>query len=1455
MFSTLITRKTILTITILLITDLLSAQITADFTVNINEGCAPLSVTFTNTSTPLDDMTYLWDFGNGNTSTVNDPQTTFITSGQYTITLTATDGEDSVTTSKEAYITVVSNPVASFTYNGQTEDCVPFEATFENESTDANNSSLSYTWSFGDGDRSYEEAPTHTYNAAGTYNVTLVVENEYGCQSSYTLPQNLEAVQPEASFGANPSSSCTGELSAAFNNLSEARDDFSSLWSFGDTETSTERTTVHFYASPGSYTVQLKITDDLGCTDSVYFNNLITITNTTADFSTSTTDGCVEDTIYLTNLSTDAGIYLWDFGDGTTSTTTHPKKVYTQPGDYTITLTASNGVCSEQKQISINIEQAIVDFEVSDNYICQLPATLKYESLSSNAVSYDWRFGNGATSEQASPTVTFSEETALIDYQAIFNDTLTITTANGCKSTLVKSDNVEIHLPHVMMSPGDGGDASSLDGCIPMGLTFNDQTEYSSDVDEIISYQWRVNDSDLRTGTSTDVVVLSAQKTPVELTVTTEKGCVAAATEYINAGQTYDVDFIRTTNYETCAEDIVLFEVTSPDDQFITNEVWDFGDDAEPGLPMPAHYYENTGLMDVTLTIYNNGCPSETIKKDYVKILSPYASFTYETDCSQPLQCQFEGNIIDATDYTWDFGDDSALVSNVANPTHTYASSGNYKVQLYATNSETGCEYTYVSYAYPRELESNFTIEDTAICLNATLTLDGSLSTDFTPFSYEDETVSYLWLFEEEDLIIATSEALQHTFTNKGINHISLVTQDINGCRDTLTQEIMIYQPEPDFDVDYKVGCMPITFKFTDQTISDAAISDWSWDFGDSITASIQNPTHEYTQYGEYSVSLSVTDEYGCSNNILKDQLIKTITSEATFSANNNQLCINDTTTFHSTSSNEISAYEWTFSNGITSTEASPQIQFTDAGFYTVSLHITDIYGCEAFGETENYIHVQETPQANFSADITESNCYPLIVQFTNETETDYPGTWQWYFGENTNQSQLKDPFFIYNSPGAHEVQLISRTTYGCADTILKTAFINVDGPYAEFTLPDSACLNSDVTFNAVNLEDVYDLSWDFGDGTGTDENNVTHAYTTSGNKYPLLFLRTDAENTCNVTLIDTLHILDLQTTIDFYNQSDEFCPPAEVEFKDNSVNATSWLWQFDDSTTSDLAEPVKEYETAGTYPVTLTIRHDYLGCEYTTTGNVIINPLPEVTISTDTVICLGDAATLQASGGVTYQWWPTDELSAPEDDVTTATPTTNEWYQVSVTNQFGCTDYGTTNVYVQQQPVITLADTTLIVGETMQIDITDPGIADYDWSPTTQLSCYDCATPILQALESEQYSITVTDTTGCFSLTYPFNLTVTKAYSVDVPEAFTPNNDGLNEKVFVKGWGIEKLITFKIYNRFGQVVYESTNIDEGWDGTYKGSPQPIETYTYVAQVKLLNQQTKTKRGTIKLLR
>ncbi|HBG87927.1 MAG TPA: hypothetical protein DDW62_10315, partial [Marinilabiliaceae bacterium] len=229
-------------------------------------------------------------------------------------------------------------------------------------------------------------------------------------------------------------------------------------------------------------------------------------------------------------------------------------------------------------------------------------------------------------------------------------------------------------------------------------------------------------------------------------------------------------------------------------------------------------------------------------------------------------------------------------------------------------------------------------------------------------------------------------------------------------------------------------------------------------------------------------------------------------------------------------------------------------------------------------------------------------------------------------------------------------------------------------------------------------------------------------------------------------------------------------------------------------------------------------------------------------------------AIKIWAEGGLSYVWSPSETLFEPNNNITLAAPDFTTSYQVQVTDHNGCVEFGTMKLEVQQPPVVYLRDTTLIIGEELQFNLSDPEIGRFRWSPSDFISCTDCPDPLFKAMESIEYQVELTDVNNCFTLSYPFNLTVKKIYSLDIPTAFTPNGDGVNDRVFVKGWGIKELIYLKIFNRFGQMVYESSDLHEGWDGSFKGKPQPTETYSYIVQVLTEADELLQKTGSIKLL-
>ena len=192
---------------------------------------------------------------------------------------------------------------------------------------------------------------------------------------------------------------------------------------------------------------------------------------------------------------------------------------------------------------------------------------------------------------------------------------------------------------------------------------------------------------------------------------------------------------------------------------------------------------------------------------------------------------------------------------------------------------------------------------------------------------------------------------------------------------------------------------MPVTFGFEDKTVSGQPIVNWVWSFGDGATSSQQNPFHVYNSFGSFDVSLEVTDAAGCKNRITKNQHVKAVFPDAGFSADKRNLCKGDYTRFFATSQSEIASYHWEFGNGQSSTLATPRVEFPEAGYFDATLTIIDSHGCTATRTLNRFIHVQEPPVADFVADVTESNCYPLVVQFFDRSQTSYPGSWEWHFG------------------------------------------------------------------------------------------------------------------------------------------------------------------------------------------------------------------------------------------------------------------------------------------------------------------------------------------------------------------------------------------------------------------------------------------------------------------------
>ncbi|HEX9394498.1 MAG TPA: PKD domain-containing protein [Gemmatimonadales bacterium] len=475
-----------------------------------SSSCSGDTCSFTSTSSaPSGSISsYSWAFGDGGTSTVQNPSHTYAAGGTYTATLTVTDNLGA-TNSVSHSVTVNQPPVASFT-----SSCSSLTCTFTNSSSDPDGTIASNSWTFGDAGTSTAQSPSHTYAAGGTYTVTLTVTDNLGATNSVSHNVTVAAANqpPVAAF----SSSCSGDTCNFTSTSSAPSGSISSYsWAFGDGGTSTVQNPSHTYAAGGSYTVTLTVTDNLGATNSV--SHGVTVNQPPlAAFSPS----CSGDTCSFTSTSSDPDgsitSYIWAFGDGATSTVQNPSHTYTTGGTYTVTLTVTDNLgATNSVSHSVTVNQPPV---AAFNSSCS-GDTCAFTSTSSDPDgsigSYSWAFGDGGTSTVQNPSHTY----------AVGNTyTVTLMVTDNLGATRSVSHSVTANRPPT---------AAFSSSCNALTCGF---TSTSSDPDGSISaYQWTFGDGTTSTAQNPSHTYATGGTYTVTLTVTDNGGATNAVSHTVTA--------------------------------------------------------------------------------------------------------------------------------------------------------------------------------------------------------------------------------------------------------------------------------------------------------------------------------------------------------------------------------------------------------------------------------------------------------------------------------------------------------------------------------------------------------------------------------------------------------------------------------------------------------------------------------------------------------------------------------------------------------------------------------------------------------------------------------------------------------------------------------------------------------------------------------------------------------
>ena len=570
--------------------------------------------------------------------------------------------------------------------------------------------------------------------------------------------------------------------------------------------------------------------------------------------------------------------------------------------------------------------------------------------------------------------------------------------------------------------------------------------------------------------------------------------------------------------------------------------------------------------------------------------------------------------------------------------------------------------------------------------------------------------------------------------------------------------------------------------------------------------------------------------------------------------------CSNYTVSFENESTaSSITSYYWNFgvtgSTTDTSTEATPTYTYPDTGAYTLKLRVANASGCT--DSTSSIVRIYPGFTPAFTA---TGNCYAAPFLFKDSTYAKY-GTvdsWTWNFGETSsasNTSALQDPSHQYAAPATYTVTLNVGTSEGCTGTATET--VTADGT-PDFTLPFTdtlICSIDSLQLIANSNSSGITYSW-------SPAYNIINANTDTPTVFPkdtTVYTVKATQNGCVATDSVTVNVLNYITV--------QLTPDTVIcrtdSFRLNPISyALRYVWS-PGATLSD--STIKYPEATPTGDITYTVLANLGKCQASAAIYVKTVPYPLAYAGADTTICYGTTALLQGTmTGAYFVWAPDSTLLNAATLTPTADPLSTTAYSLTVTDTLGCPKPASDTVIVTVIPQVVVSagdDTAVVVGEPLSLHATstDSALVNYTWTPATWLNdalVYDPVATIESGTpDTIRYTATATTTQGCTgsdALTVTIYATLPNIW---VPGAFTPNGDGKNDVFKPILVGIASLDFFRIYNRWGQLVYATSQTETGWDGTLGGRLQEPGAFVYVVQGKDYTGKIHFKKGAFVLIR